>query len=101
MRLDSGNCGEVLIVFQILRVFVGEREAIAGELDGGSNYFFERQLAVFLFRVDEAGHGAGDADGLVSDDAGVFAGSGMTLPWASRYMFSVAAAGAFSRKSMK
>ena len=25
----------------------------------------------------------------------------MTLPWASRYMFSVAAAGAFSRKSMK
>ncbi len=26
---------------------------------------------------------------------------GMTLPLASRYMFSVAAAGAFSRKSMK
>ena len=27
-----------------------------------------------LFRVDEAGHGTGDADGFVSDDARVFAG---------------------------
>ena len=32
-----------------MRVFVGEREAIAGELDGGSDYFFERQLAVLSF----------------------------------------------------
>jgi len=37
-----GKLGEVLIVFQILRVLVGEGKAIAGELDGGSHYFFYR-----------------------------------------------------------
>src|SRR5258708_6880950 len=69
-----GKLREVLIFFQILRVFVCEGEAIAGEFDGGSDYFVQRQLAVFFLRVDQAGHGAGDADGFVSDDAGIFAG---------------------------
>jgi hypothetical protein len=65
--LGVGELGEVF-VFQIFGVFVGEGKAFAGELDGGRDYSVERELALFLFGVNQAGHGAGDADGFVSDD---------------------------------
>ena len=74
--LGFGKLGEMLISFQILRVFVGEREAIASEFDGGRHYFFDRQFAILFFGVDEASDRAGDADGSVSDDARFFAGFG-------------------------
>ena len=57
-----------------MRIFIGQRKALARKLDGGSDYFFQRQLAIFLFRVNQAGNRAGDAYGPVSDDAGILVG---------------------------
>jgi hypothetical protein len=51
--------------------FAGEHPAFAGQLNGGGHDFGERKRAVFLFRVDHAGDGAGNADGFESGNAGV------------------------------
>ncbi len=71
MRRESGNLGEVLVGLEIPRVFVGERKAVAGKLDGRRNDFFERELAVLLLGIDQAGDRAGNANGFVSHDAEV------------------------------
>ena len=65
---------QVIVRFEILRIFVGERETVVGELDGGSHYSFDRQPAVLFLRINQAGDGAGNADGPVSDNARIFAG---------------------------
>jgi hypothetical protein len=59
-----------------LRVFVGEGKSVACEFDGGGDDFVEGELAVLFFGIDEAGNGAGDADGAVSDNARIFVGVG-------------------------
>src|ERR1700686_3828224 len=71
-----GKLGEVLISFQVLSVFVGESEAVARKPDRGSDYFFQRKLAVLFLGVYQAGYRTGNADGFVSDDAGLIAGFG-------------------------
>jgi len=73
--LGLGKLGEVLVSFEILHVFVGEREAVASKLDGWSYCFFDRQLAILFFCINESCHGTGNGDCLVSNDAGLFAGS--------------------------
>src|ERR1035441_2554841 len=47
-----GESGKMLVGHEIARVFVGEGKTVAGELDGGRNNFFERELAVLFFGVD-------------------------------------------------
>ena len=74
--LGFRELGEIVVLSQIARIFVGEREAVAGEFDGGRNYFFEGELAVFFFGVDQARYGAGNAYRAIADDAGILVAFG-------------------------
>ncbi len=47
---------------------VGEDVAFGGELDGGGHVLREREFAVVLLRVGEAGDSAGNSAGLVADE---------------------------------
>src|SRR5580698_2819011 len=67
---------EVLIIFEILRILVGEGKTVAGKLDRWSHYFFYTQLAILFFCINEARHSSGNPDGFITHAA-----RSRTGPW--------------------
>ena len=67
MRRDSGNAARFLRGGEVVRFFVGEDVALARQPDGGRHDAGEAELAVGLLGVDQAGDGAGNADGFVAE----------------------------------